>query len=202
MKKIYLHPDIFYVENFLTREELIYLYWECISGEWPSANEMDPKLKNNWLNKIRTLKDEKGIKTIDKIRERIYKLIPEGNDHLLLTNSKNLKKYRVGDEDKGGEWAMNPHHDAVQNPWKYGVIVYLNDNYMGGELVYTNLGIEFKPKAGPIVMHAANDDCVHAVKKVISGTRYMMTFFAGDPSDEIMKRSMVLMDSIENIKGK
>lgn len=200
MKKIYLHPDIFYVENFLTREEMLYLYWECISGEWPSQNELDPKLRSNWTNKIRILKDEKGIKTITDIRDRIYSLLPEGSDNLLITNSKNLKRYRVGDEDKGGEWAMNPHHDGVQNPWKYGVIIYLNDNYEGGELVYTNLGIEIKPKAGSIVMHASNDDCTHAVRKMISGTRYMMTFFAGDPNNEIMKRGMELIDLIENRK--
>jgi len=52
MNKTYLHPDIFYVENFLTEEETLYLYSECISDNWPA------------FDKIKLLKDEKeGIKS-------------------------------------------------------------------------------------------------------------------------------------------
>lgn len=186
MKKIHLHEDIFYVENFLTKEEIFYLYSECVSDNWPA------------FDKIKLLKDEKGNKVMSEIKDRIHQLLPEKDRHLAITDSKNVKKCRVGDEDKGGKWAMNPHHDAVQNPWKYGIIIYINDNYEGGELVYTNLGIDFKPKSGTIVMHASNDDCVHAVKRVTSGTRYTTTFFAGDPEDKILKRALDLINMLEN----
>lgn len=57
----------------------------------------------------------------------------------------------------------------------HGIIVYLNDNYEGGELHYRNQGITYVPQAGDLVVHEADEICRHEVNKVISGNRYTMT---------------------------
>jgi hypothetical protein len=73
---------------------------------------------------------------------------------------------------------MNPHHDGGLGPkFKYGIVLYLNDNFEGGEVYYPNLNIEIKPIANALVMHPANQIHRHGVKEVSSGIRYYMTTF-------------------------
>ena len=83
------------------------------------------------------------------------------------------------------------HYDMEQDPaygaWDYGhrifgTIVYLNDDYLGGEIFYPQYGIEVKPKAGSLIIHRGNSDNIHGIKKIISGTRYAIPAFWGvDP---------------------
>lgn len=57
----------------------------------------------------------------------------------------------------------------------YGVLMYLNDNFEGGEICYPELGIEYKPKPGVLLIHYAGN--MHGVNPITSGTRYSMTSF-------------------------
>lgn len=57
----------------------------------------------------------------------------------------------------------------------YGIVIYYNDDYSGGEIVYPELDIEYKPKAGSLVVHKS--DIFHFTKPVITGTRYFSTSF-------------------------
>jgi hypothetical protein len=51
-------------------------------------------------------------------------------------------------------------------------VVYLNDNYEGGELEFTRQELKFKPQAGDIVMFPSNYVYEHASLEVFSGTKY------------------------------
>lgn len=70
---------------------------------------------------------------------------------------------------------------------KYSMVVYLNDNYVGGETVIQLDGLPdyvSKPKTGSVVIFKANDQCVHRVNRVEEGTRYTMAnWFATDIDD-------------------
>lgn len=50
---------------------------------------------------------------------------------------------------------------------KYGIVVYIND-FEGGELHYINQNITYKPEAGDMVIHSAEEHCRHEVKEVLS----------------------------------
>lgn len=52
----------------------------------------------------------------------------------------------------------------------WGTVIYPNDDYLGGELVYPQYNFQYKPKAGTMVMHEGYTR--HGVKKVISGDRF------------------------------
>lgn len=69
---------------------------------------------------------------------------------------------------------------------KYSMVVYLNDNYAGGETVIQLANSEpyvSRPKKGSLVIFKSNDECIHGVNKVIEGTRYTMAnWFATDIS--------------------
>jgi len=50
-------------------------------------------------------------------------------------------------------------------------ILYLNEDYQGGELFFTKHDLTIKPKAGTLIMFPSFEN--HLVNKIISGERYM-----------------------------
>jgi hypothetical protein len=51
-------------------------------------------------------------------------------------------------------------------------VIYLNDDYEGGELWFPYLDINFKPQAGDIIIFPSTFIYAHASLKVTSGTKY------------------------------
>lgn len=70
------------------------------------------------------------------------------------------------------------HTDCHYDDLEHSYVVYLNDDYDGGELVFPELDIEFKPEAGSIVMFKSNDvDNIHHAKKSKNGHKYIIPHF-------------------------
>ena len=61
-----------------------------------------------------------------------------------------------------------PNHTPQRD---YTGIAYLNDDFMGGELVFPELDIVIAPRPSLLVGFPSNHECVHAVPKVLSGKR-------------------------------
>jgi hypothetical protein len=51
----------------------------------------------------------------------------------------------------------------------YGMVIYLNDDFEGGELYYPEYDILYKPQAGALVIHDA--EAIHGVRATLSGER-------------------------------
>jgi predicted 2-oxoglutarate/Fe(II)-dependent dioxygenase YbiX len=68
----------------------------------------------------------------------------------------------------------SPHGMAWRN---FSSIVYLNDDYDGGELYFTALDAYIKPKAGMLVAFTAGFHHEHSVLKVTRGERLTMPAF-------------------------
>jgi hypothetical protein len=89
-----------------------------------------------------------------------------------VTKNYCLRKYRVGG-------AMGSHIDRnIDNPintMDWTALVYLNDNYEGGELVFDDLDLAIKPKQGSILFFP----CLtyHSVRKITKGNKYYLFFF-------------------------
>ena len=64
-----------------------------------------------------------------------------------------------------------PNHTPNRD---YTGIVYLNDNFTGGELVFPRLNVTIVPRRGLLVAFPSNHRFVHAVPKVLSGKRYSL----------------------------
>jgi hypothetical protein len=81
--------------------------------------------------------------------------------------------------------SMRPHADNVNpdgSPHKMAYrdlsgIIYLNDDYEGGELYFTALDIAVKPRRGMLVGLTAGFHHEHGVLRVESGLRLTMPFF-------------------------
>lgn len=82
-------------------------------------------------------------------------------------------------------YELHPHADAEEPCgkqhiywWrKFGAIIYLNDNFIGGELYYPSLNITVKPQPGMLAVHPGTLKYLHGVKPVVGNTRYTLTSF-------------------------
>lgn len=70
---------------------------------------------------------------------------------------------------KRGRWI--PNHTPQRD---YTGLVYLNDKFTGGELVFPDRDVVIIPKTGLFVGFPSNHKFVHAVPKVLSGKRYSL----------------------------
>jgi hypothetical protein len=83
--------------------------------------------------------------------------------HIDIVNHMNPLLYMLVDKDFNGE-----KEEILMNPLAF--IIYLNDDYEGGEICYPEYDIEYKPKAGDLVVHCV--EAPHGVNIVKSGIRY------------------------------
>jgi hypothetical protein len=97
------------------------------------------------------------------------------NDTLLLNKLKDvfkIDKLQNPDNLEIVQWPkdsfMGPHYDTGDS---LAFIIYLNENYKGGETVIENLKI--KPRTGKIVIFS-NGKLEHEVNKIEEGTRYTL----------------------------
>jgi predicted 2-oxoglutarate/Fe(II)-dependent dioxygenase YbiX len=88
-------------------------------------------------------------------------------------SSINLSKYLEGK-------AMGAHVDAdleKEDQAAITAILYLNDNYEGGELFFREQQITLKPKAGTIVVFPSHTPFFHESFLIKKGSKYIMALF-------------------------
>lgn len=169
MKKQYINKDIFYIENFLNNELL---------------SEIVNLINNNqgWVNENISLSTP-SIKYFDK--ELTYKMKQYFDSHLSYPNMpstiKKMDPFYVSrykqDQFLFSHWDGNPV-DHPESRFRYAIILYINDDFDGGELFYSKINTLIKPKKNMLVCHKADsEDYEHEIKKVLSGNRYSVTSF-------------------------
>lgn len=75
--------------------------------------------------------------------------------------------------------SMGPHVDDYgdgEDP-NISVVLYLNDNYEGGELYFKEQDVKIKPEAGSIVIFPSVEPYYHESLPVVSGVKYMCPGF-------------------------
>lgn len=71
----------------------------------------------------------------------------------------------------------HPQYNPLEKIITHGFVVYINDDYEGGEIFYPNKDIAIKPKARSLVMHPGNKEYEHGVKEVFKTTRYSLSWW-------------------------
>lgn len=106
------------------------------------------------------------------IKNRIKKIFPTTYS---IQNFFGIYRY-----DKNNKHTV--HVDNETEPEiKYGMVIYLNDDFDGGEVFYSDLNILYKPKKRSLLIHKA--DIRHEVFPVTEKSRYCLTTFARDYQD-------------------
>jgi len=96
--------------------------------------------------------------------------------------------------------ALNEHYDNYENSGRefnpygtnpkvmekigfesdYSSLLYLNNEYEGGEIEFPQYDLKLKPKPGTFIFFKGDMDAFHKVNEVISGERYnLVSFFWG-----------------------
>lgn len=72
---------------------------------------------------------------------------------------------------------MGSHVDFNEDNYylAYTIVVYLNDDYEGGELYFNDLDITIKPEAGSIIMYPSSAPYSHQSLKVLKGRKILIT---------------------------
>lgn len=91
----------------------------------------------------------------------------------LLTDPRTMMGINKYDEGS----FMGSHVDFNEDNYylAYTIVVYLNDDYEGGELYFNDLDIKIKPQAGSIIMYPSSAPYSHQSLKVLKGRKMLIT---------------------------
>lgn len=67
------------------------------------------------------------------------------------------------------------------SPILYSSIVYLNNDYQGGDIYFTGHNMSFSPPAGSLLLFPSTSMYPHEVRKITLGDRYTFTLFLSNP---------------------
>jgi hypothetical protein len=192
MIKKELGPDIWAIEDFLSKEELdqiLTLAKSKTQEEWEYQYSFDIEQHASQDNKFKA-----GDPEFDEAvkKKNVFwndKMIAIGLPELTpILTTRTLEafdnKYRINEiariqrQYPGTE--LKVHHDQGYDlTLQRAVIIYLNDDYEGGELYFTQHDLRVKPKAGTLVSFPGTDKYLHGVANVLPGeTRYVISTFA------------------------
>ena len=172
MKVNLISPDIYEIEDFVTVEQQEKILDYCKSleeSDWWHEDQKDTffygKQKLGQLPEI-----------FDDVNKNVQNLF----SNLLYVGDVALQRYL----DKE---PMQVHKDYwlkdLDYYIRYGIVIYYNDNYVGGEIEYPELGIVHKPKERSLVLHGGN--ILHGPRKVEGNSpRYFSTAFVRGSVDE------------------
>jgi hypothetical protein len=172
MKVNRLSPDLYEIEDFITVDQQTTILEYCQSldeSDWWNDDQKDTFFYGK--QKLGQLPE-----FFNDINQNVQNLF----SNLLYVGDVVLQ--RVLDKEP-----MQTHRDYwikdLDYYIRYGIVIYYNDDYLGGEIEYPELGIVHKPKARSLVLHGGN--ILHGPKKVVGDSiRYFSTAFVRGSVDE------------------
>ena len=173
--KAIVEDHLWEYENFLTEDELQTLMGIVADAAERSWSD-NPDIENpeNYVSKALNITDhEVGRKIVNSLNDRISslfidttKLIKTG---FIIRNSNSILPKGLHRDD------IDLSSPTGVCDCTYGIVMYLNSDFTGGELIYPELGVEYTPKRGSLVVHRAHE--LHGVNDIQDGMRYSMTAF-------------------------
>lgn len=139
--------------------------------------------------------DKRVINVTEFEDKNIRDLIVHINKNIEMTVEKLCGKKVYPDTLQVVRWIrgyeLKPHADKENPngyphpfPWRdFATLVYLNDDYVGGEIYWPNKNKELKPKKGTLAIFPGTLEFLHGVRDTTEGTRYTLpSFFTLDAS--------------------
>jgi hypothetical protein len=177
---VYYKDDIARIDNFVTPEEAenMIKYFESMAHIWGDVAfygsygmgfaDQDPRLNEYGLNP----------EYFNNLRNRFKQSVEMFFERELKPNTSHAQKWTIG--GFAAPHSDNSDHDGNPNAFEINKcvgILYLNNNYKGGELYFPDHKIEFKPPVYSYIMFPGGHENIHGVKEILEGTRYTMVSF-------------------------
>lgn len=127
------------------------------------------EITQNWQDKNLNIKDHSFQKDLF---DRLNNLVQQSDDTIELSGFATIQRMQEGVE-------LKAHTDQDTDPSiRYATILYLNNDYVDGELFFPNNGLEFKPTPGSMLIFPGTAEYNHGVKHVGPGPiRYVLVGF-------------------------
>jgi predicted 2-oxoglutarate/Fe(II)-dependent dioxygenase YbiX len=121
-------------------------------------------------------KENYGCKKVKCTDHSVAKLISNWVPY--VTESVSIAYYPTGSYN-----ASHADNCVVENnivtrvkDWTHTGVVFLNNDFTGGNLVYPNQGCVFVPTVGTLIIAPAGEDYIHYVEQVTKGERFTLVF--------------------------
>ena len=134
--------------------------------------------KQEWYSKMNyssVLNVYKVLKMIDEPYRQALDIWSEKTNNLKVdrwvTKNYTIKKYDTGK-------SISTHCDNERPdelPYDWTVLIYLNDDYLGGELHFDDLGYSLRPKAGSILFFPSTE--IHTAWPISKGYKYFIFLY-------------------------
>lgn len=165
--------------SFLKQDELALLQSYCKHSEAPWVTTTGDDVWNN-----RTIPHQIAHtnvrETLEAIRERVLKSVKRTYQlgKPLYADSMSITRWLPGHSQDEHADRENVDGRPHPYPWRdYGCIIYLNEDYVGGELYFPQHDLRPKLNAGMLAFFPGNKNYLHGVKPILSGTRYSVALF-------------------------
>jgi len=177
---VYYKEDIARIDNFVNSNQAKDMidYFESMASIWGDVAFYGSKGMGFADSDSRLPQFNLEPEYFKNIRDRFKQAVELMFDRELKPNTSHAQKWDVG--GFAAPHSDNSNHDGVPNAFeinKYVGILYLNDNYKGGELYFPDHSIEFKPPVFSYIMFPGGHENIHGVKEILEGTRYTMVSF-------------------------
>jgi predicted 2-oxoglutarate/Fe(II)-dependent dioxygenase YbiX len=143
---------------------------------------VNQNIRTNYEMSLTSFANDLNNPLIQNIHNQMYLLllaasIPYARKHdidSLYHEGYNMLRYTGGQEYKA-------HADGDTSSGRsVSAIIYLNDDYEGGEVEFINFNIKIKPKSGMLLLFPSNYAYTHIAHPVISGTKYALVTWMKD----------------------
>ena len=172
----------YFKKNFLSEKDcdMIVQYME----DNPNFYDDDQSQSNEFWSKrvvnAKQIPDESIknllLKTNKKVNDIVVDMLE--NPRIMVTDTIQVVRWFKGYELKPHADKENPNDSPHPFPWRdFASVVYLNDNFEGGEIHFPNQGKQFKPKKGALIVFPGTYEFLHGVKEVTEGIRYTLPSF-------------------------
>jgi len=167
------------INNFITEDDCDYIVgilngldvFNLLESRGPSKVRI-MRFKNKDLNEI---VEEYAIKTKKEI-ENFFKI-----------QNSIVSDYGAFISKQG--YSMDAHIDTINDYGlfdylKYSSVLYLNEEFDGGDIYFPNVNFSYSPKKGDLIIFPANDlEYMHGVSKINTGSRHTLAYWYSNSGD-------------------
>lgn len=182
---------IVYRENFLSPSEcdsLVACFQRCTALLVRTGPDADPFWDNRFLW-ITSLPDSEA-QARDLMNGTRYRIIDElrsfYGEPQLYSDTIQIVRWNKGQSMPPHADNANPDGSEHVTPWRaYASVVYLNDDYEGGDIFFPRLATRVQPAKGMLLGFRGDFAHEHGVEEITDGVRYTMPgWYSRSPEHE------------------
>jgi hypothetical protein len=127
------------------------------------------EITENWVDKNLNINHHKEQRVF---YNRLSEMVGTSDEDLMLSGLATIQRMQPGVE-------LKSHTDQHTDPSiRYATIIYINDEYIDGELFFPKLDISLRPKPGDMLFFPGDEKHEHGVRHVGEGPiRYVIVGF-------------------------